>query len=156
MSKVPESIKSHLASSWSALEDSDTIGGAFKHNATRYFLLITAWELYELANAELSAWVWKRAQECKIYKDHASKLTKAPAIHHILIKDGKPIETSYATAEEISKIRQWTIFGKDGTSRIDVFFRGWHFDTFRNRLISRWKFLDITIKAIEELDVQGA
>jgi hypothetical protein len=152
MSKVPNGVKAYLASSKSALEDSDTIGGAFKHNATRYFLLISAWELYELADAELEAWVWKNPSEKKIYKDHGAKLTKAPTIHHVLIKDRKPIETEHSTAEAKSKIRQWTIFGKDGQSRDELFFRGWDFDTFRNDLIGRLGLLDVTIKAMESLD----
>lgn len=152
MSKVPNGVKAYLASSRSALEDSDALGGAYKHSATRYFLLITAWELYELADAELEAWVWKNPSEKKIFKDHAAKLTKAPTIHHVIIKDRRAVETYHSTAEAKSKIRQWALFGKDGKSRVEVFWRGWHFDTFRNTLIGNLGLLEVTIKAMESLD----
>lgn len=152
MSKVPNGVKAYLASSKSALKDSDAMNGAFTYNATRYFLLISAWELYELADAELEAWVWRNPLEKKIYKDHEAKLTKAPTIYHVVIKDRKAIETKHSTAEAKSKIRQWTIFGKDGQSREELFFRGWHFDTFRNDLIGRLNLLKATIKIMESLE----
>lgn len=149
--RLPTSVRAYLRSSRSALEDSAALPGAFKHNATRYRLLIDAWELLELADAELKQVIGSQPVAAKVYKDHAAKLHKAPDITHIVIVGGKPYITKYTTAKAKAKLRETLTYGKNDTSRDKLFERGWHFDAFARRVNSRLSLTEITVQAIEEL-----
>ena len=150
--QIPKSIKVHLESAKSALIDADSLPGALQHNASRYFLLLSAWELAQITDEKFNSWVWKTHVNTRLLKDHGYKLRKSPVTTYIKIVKGKPIETKYASEDEKKKLRTLLVYGREDTSRRELFMRGWNFDTFRKRLISKINFLEITAKAIEGLE----
>ena len=153
-SQTPEPVQVYLESAKSALFDAVSLPGALWHNASRYFLLLTAWELTQIADEKLSAWLSKANIDPKLLKDHGYKLKKSPSLTYIKIVNGKPIETKYASEDQKKKLRELLIYGRDNISRRELFMRGWHFDTFRNRLIGKINLLKALIKAMQELDIK--
>lgn len=151
-SQMPKSVQMYLESARSALIDADSLPGALQHNASRYLLLLTAWELAQIADETCSAWAFRVNAHPRLLKDHGYKLRKSPTTTCIKIVQGKPIETEYASEDEKKKLRTLFLYGREDTSRREFFMRGWHFDTFRNRLISKINLLEVVIKAIQELD----
>lgn len=155
--QVPKPIRIYLESAKSALSDSDSLPGALKHNASRYFLLLTAWELAQIADEKFSAWARKSNVDPKLLRDHGYKLRKSPTLTYIEIVNGRPIETKYDSEDEkekLRKLRKLLIYGREDTPRSDLFMRGWYFDTFRHRLIAKIGLLETTIKAIYELGIR--
>lgn len=151
-SQMPKSVQVYLESARSALIDADSLPGALQHNASRYLLLLTAWELAQIADETCSAWAFRANAHPLLLKDHGYKLRKSPTTTYIKIVQGKPIETKYASEDEKKKLRTLFLYGREDISRRELFMRGWHFDTFRNRLISKIEFLEIIVKAIEGLE----
>lgn len=149
ISKVPKPISVYLESAKSALYDSDSLPGALRHNATRYFLLHSAWELIQIADEKLSAWANKSNIDKRLLKDHGYKLRKSPLTTYIKIVNGRPEVTKYASEDEKKNLRKLLIYGRQDTSREELFMSGWHFDNFRNSLIGRISFLEVVIKAVE-------
>jgi hypothetical protein len=147
---IPKKIKSNLNSAKSLINDSDSLPGAFKHNASRVFFLITAWELAQLADNELSDFVKTRKLNPKIYRDHKLKLIKAPTISHISRMSGKAKKIQYL-GKKLAEVRQWALFGKNSISREVLFMHHWFYDSFTRRIKSKIGFLDISIDAIEKL-----
>lgn len=150
--KVPKDIWSHLDSAQSLLDDAAALPGAFKHNATRYFLWVKAWELYHIANAKFHAWAQETPVDPKVMKDHVYKLNGSPEVQYIAIIDGKAVETMHNTGQEKSKLLQTLLFGTDEKSRQDVFMRGWHFDTFHRELVGKIQLLHVVLKGLEEIE----
>jgi len=148
--QIPKSIEIYLESAKSALIDADSLPGALQHNASRYFLLLTAWELAQIAGEELSAWARKTNARSKLLKDHGYKLRKSPLLTYIKIVNGKPLETKYASQDQKKELRKLLVYGRFDTSRRELFMHGWHFDRFRNMLIGKIEFLEILVKGIEK------
>lgn len=153
-SQMPESVQSHLESARSALIDADSLPGALQHNASRYFLLLTAWELVQIADEILSAWARRLKIDSRLLKDHGYKLRKSPSTTYIKIVNGKPLETEYVSEDQKKELRKLLLYGKADISRQELFMRGWHFDTFGRRLIGKIEFFKVTIKAIQELKIK--
>ncbi len=152
--QVPESIRINLESAQSALIDADSLPGALQHNASRYFLLLSAWELAQITDEKLSTWISRNNVDPKLLKDHGYKLRKSPLLSYIKIVNGRPIVTEYASQDQKKELRKLLIYGQTNISRRGLFMRGWNFDTFRNRLIWKIEFLEVFIKAIEKLPEQ--
>lgn len=148
--RVPKHIRAKLDSAWNALIDSDSLPGAFKHNASRYLLLIIAWELYQMAAEEFSAWANKVSPDRRLLRDHGYKLRKSPNTKYIKIVNGKAMETDHKTEDEKKKLRELLQYGTSAQSREELFIRGWHFDTFRNTLIGKIERLKGTFDAINQ------
>ena len=147
--KVPKHIRAKLDSSWNALIDSDSLPSSFKHNASRYLLLVISWELYQMANEEFSAWANKTTPDRRLLRDHGYKLRKSPNAKYIKIVSGKPIETDHKTEDKKKELREQLQYGSNTQSREELFFRGWHFQTFRNTLIGNIKLLKVMFNTID-------
>ena len=116
--------------------------------------MLTGWELVQIAEEKFSAWAQQANVNPNLLKDHGYKLRKSPPLNYIKIIDGKPVETKYASEDEKKKLRKLLLYGQEGISRSEHFMRGWHFDTFRNRLIGKINLLKVLIKAMQELDIK--
>lgn len=145
---IPKKIKSNINSAKSLLSDSDSLPGAFKYNASRIFFLITAWELAQLADDELSDFVKVGKLNPKIYRDHKLKLIKAPTISHISMVSGKPEEIQYY-GEKLPEVRKWALFGRNSISREVLFMHHWYYDSLARTIKSKIDLLNISIDAIE-------
>ncbi len=150
VSRVPKHIRANLDSAWNTLIDSDSLPGAFQHNASRYFLLLLSWELYQTAQEEFSAWVKKEPHDPRLLRDHGYKLRRSPNTKYIKIVGGKPIESDHKTEDEKKKLRQWLQYGDGRQTPEKLFERGCHFDTFRNTLIGNINMLRVTFDAIDQ------
>jgi len=151
MAEVPKDIKNHLASSPSLLDDARALPPAFKHNATRYFLYVKAWELYRIADEKFSSWALEIPIDPRVLRDHGYKLDGSPSIHYVEIENGRAVETTHGSGEEKNKLLQTLIYGTNNKSREEVFMRGWFFDTFLTGLVAKIRLLEVTIGAVEEL-----
>lgn len=147
---IPKTIKSHLTSARSLVEDADSLDGDSRHNATRYFLYIKAWELFRIANDLFGEWAHTKVLDNKLLKDHSYKLDGSPNIEFIEIKEGRAIVTPHGSGDEKSRLLQSLLYGSDEKSRTEIFERGWFFDTFRNELIGKIKLLEVTLKGLEK------
>ena len=152
--QIPKSVQVYLESASSALIDADSLPGALQHNASRYFLLLTAWELAQIADEKSSAWAFRAKVNPQLLRNHGYKLRESPAPTYIKIDNGKVIETKHVSEDQKNELRKLLIYGRDDISRRDLFMRGWYFDTFRNRLIGKIKLLKVMIKAMQELDIK--
>lgn len=149
--KVPKEIRANLESAQSLLDDACSMPGASRHDATRYFLYIKAWELWHTANAKFEAWAQSEQLDPKVLRDHGLKLDDSPEVGYMeMNKSGKLKIQVHVTGNEKSKLLQQLIFGEGAKSRIELFETGWDFDSFHNRLIDNMKWLQVTIEIVEK------
>ncbi|HJP96023.1 MAG TPA: hypothetical protein VJ843_01485 [Candidatus Saccharimonadales bacterium] len=149
--QVPKEIWANLQSAQSLLDDADALPGALKHNATRYFFYIKAWELYRIADAKFSAWAQEKPLSPKVLKDHGYKLDGSPNVEYIVIIEHKPVITNHETGSEKSKLLQKLTYGEGTISRNALFARGWFFDDFHNDLIGKLKLLRVALESLEKM-----
>jgi hypothetical protein len=116
--------------------------------------LLTAWENIKIAEGELHNWIQKTPIPKGLHKSHADKfrdVRKSKSINRIVL--GKPgtkaITISYSTDKEFEKLLKLCRYGTGGGSKElkSIFEKGWHFDNFRNGVITKieWEKMMISI-----------
>lgn len=158
MPKVPTHIKDYISNADYHL-GAELALPRREFAATHILSLLTAWENIKIAEEELHHWVWKTPVAKALHKSHAYKfrdIRKSKSIDRIILgKPGTKAKTiSYSTDKEFEKLIELCRYGTSGGSKAlkSIFEKGWHFDDFRNALITKIRWEKMMVEIYENLE----